>query len=105
MVGMTLANADLTSKDLDNSKGTSESWFELSSLKQGPMITPTLLYDLRFPFRGKFTPGICIKAGYHIPLGAAQWHLLNAPLYNREAVDLGGLFVSASFRISRLRRV
>ncbi len=105
LLGLTLANADLTSKDLDNSKGTSEAWFELSSLKQGPMLSPALCYALRFPFTGKYTPGISLKAGYHIPLGPAQWHLLDSPLLNREEVDLGGFFITAALRISRLRRL
>lgn len=106
MLGITLAAADLRSKDLDASKGQGDSYFELSSLAQGPMITPSLYYDLRFPFRGKISTGILFKTGYHISLSEARWHLLGDAIAGHpEKVNLGGWYASLAFKIARLRRV
>lgn len=104
-IGMTLATADLKSKDLDDSNQQGDSYFELSSLKQGPMISPSLLYDLRFPFRGKVGYGLYLKASYHIAISEAKWHLLDSPLKNREDANLGGFFISLGLKVAKLRRV
>ncbi|MCC7302563.1 MAG: hypothetical protein IT233_07975 [Bacteroidia bacterium] len=105
MLGITLGYADVSSRDLDEPGSQGKSYFELSSLKQGPMITPALGYDLRFRFKGTYTPGLQIKAGYHVALSNARWHLLDSPLTNREDVDMSGFFVTAAVKIIRLRRV